>query len=301
MPQFTLGKKTTVKFRDGETGELAKLTLDPDTGKLLSLVVRVGYLFPTYRRVPGSLVEKVKDDDVHLSVQREDLDTFPDTRIQVLPSEPGLLEWEMPVTGPEGDLGNLSQVLVDLDSLNVTHLVIDPGLFSEPRIIPISVAKLEYKEGIQFDAGERDLALFPAFSQREEVEILSDFRHRLKDASFDLMTIKVGLKDGVLHLSGIVPDADVKKWVGSVARSVDGVVEVENALSTDGNVVAWVKGELAADPRTSTSTIKVKSELGVVRLTGKVRSEDVLVRAMEIAARQPDVTTVVNTMVVQPN
>lgn len=301
MPDLTFGKKTAIHFLDGEIGELAKLTLDPDTGKLLCLIVRAGRLFPTYRLVPGSHVERVIDDDVHLSVPREDVETLTDNGIHSSFSEPEVLEWNMPVTGPEGDIGKLCQVLVDQDSLEITHLVVDPGLFAEPRIIPMSLADLKHKEGIQVDAGEKELALFPAFSPRDEVDILSDFRRRLKDASFDLMTIKVGLKDGVLHLTGVVTDEDVKEWVGSVARSVDGVVEVENALDTDGDVVARVKGELAADPRTSTSAIKVKSKLGVVRLAGKVGNEDVLVRAMAIAARQPAVITVVNTMVVQPD
>ncbi len=137
-----------------------------------------------------------------------------------------------------------------------------------------------------------------AYFPRSDAEILSDFHRRLRQASFDLMTVRIGLLNGVLHLTGVVRDLEVKNWVGSVARAVKGVVGVENALHTDSSVIARISGELGSDHRIDASRIQVDSRQGVVRLGGEVESVEARMAAEEIAARQPGVFTVVNAMTV---
>jgi len=205
----------------------------------------------------------------------------------------------MPVSTQEGVIGKLSLVVVDQESLKGKYLVVDPGHFPQSRIVPISMVERVSKDGIRIDAEEGELAELPVYIPRSDVDILADLRLRLKEASLDLMTVKIGLRNGVIHLTGVVRDVEVKNWVGSVARAVEGVIDVENALHTDSNVIARIRGELGSDHRTETSHIQVESHQGVVRLGGEVESQEVRMAAEEIAARQPGVFTVVNAMTVE--
>jgi len=142
-------------------------------------------------------------------------------------------------------------------------------------------------------------AQLPTFFPRSDAEILTDFQRRLREASFDLMTVRIGLRNGVILLTGVVRDVEVKNWVGSVASAVEGVVDVENALYTDSSVIARIRGALGSDCRTDASLININSRQGVVRLGGEVDSEEARLAAEEIAARQPGVFTVVNAMTVR--
>jgi hyperosmotically inducible protein len=89
--------------------------------------------------------------------------------------------------------------------------------------------------------------------------------------------------DGVATLSGYVPSASIKGMASVLAGTVDGVSEVVNDLTADPDLERTVALALAADSRTRTWPIRVRSELGHVQLQGNVPDEEAVEAALEVA------------------
>ena len=118
-------------------------------------------------------------------------------------------------------------------------------------------------------------------------------------SEYDLSRVQAEVHDGVVRLSGQVKDVAARRHAEIVARRVEGVIDVENAITTDTGVVARVLSALLEDPRTRLYTIEVTSDHGVVTLSGTVPSEEVKRAAEEIARRQKGVVSVINALKVQ--
>jgi hyperosmotically inducible protein len=89
--------------------------------------------------------------------------------------------------------------------------------------------------------------------------------------------------DGVATLSGYVPSASIKGMAGVLAGTVDGVSEVVNDLIADPVLERTVALALAADSRTRTWPIRVRSELGHVQVQGDVPDEEAVEVILEVA------------------
>lgn len=62
---------STIRSRDGQkVGELARLTFTENEGRLASIVVRQGFLFPKEMELPGSLVDSADDGVLYLNVDK---------------------------------------------------------------------------------------------------------------------------------------------------------------------------------------------------------------------------------------
>ena len=89
--------------------------------------------------------------------------------------------------------------------------------------------------------------------------------------------------DGVVSLSGYAPSASIKGMAEVLASTVDGVSEVGNDLTADPDLERTVALALAADSRTRTWPIRVRSELGHVQLQGDLPDEEAVEAALEVA------------------
>lgn len=127
--------------------------------------------------------------------------------------------------------------------------------------------------------------------------------------------IDVDTKDGVVTLGGTVDTAEAKSRAVEVARTTKGVTSVVDQLSvsppavatsgvtealTDTGITTAVKTKLLADPASSGLKIHVDTTNGVVTLTGTVSTDDEKARAEAVTKETSGVSSVVNSLTVEP-
>ena len=97
----------------------------------------------------------------------------------------------------------------------------------------------------------------------------------------------------------MVPNVAAKRQAEVIARSLEGVIDIENALTTDTSIVAHVTDALSTDFRTNVAIVGVINERGIVTLKGQVNDPDTREAAEEIVRRQPGVVDVINSLEVK--
>lgn len=133
---------------------------------------------------------------------------------------------------------------------------------------------------------------------------------RLKDADISVRTA-----NGVVTLTGSAPNPEVKKAAGDIAKSVEGVGNIDNdihapsiagkierktkhaaekteAVVSDSWITTKVKSALLADSITKGFKISVKTVNHVVTLSGTVNSEDSAEHATQLAKQVKGVENV---------
>lgn len=213
--------------------------------------------------------------------------------------ERSMVERGMPVNNLEKTIGKVDHLLVDRESLEITHLVVDPGLLARSMVVPISMVKQIGEKGIYVEAADQELELLPRYTPRHEADVLADLQERLVATSFGFDDVKATFNNGVLQLRGVVPDVQAKRQAEAIARSLEGVIDVENALTTDASIVAHITAALSTDPRTDVAIVGVVNERGVVSLKGQVDDPNTREAAEKIARRQPGVADVINDLEVK--
>jgi osmotically-inducible protein OsmY len=152
---------------------------------------------------------------------------------------------------------------------------------------------------IGFNTGENQEESKGLFHEvQNDVQVLTELQDRLK-AAF-LNDVQVTLDDGVVRLTGTVPDLMARRHALAIARSaVRDVLDVREALDVDTASVSRVTAALLSDPRTEASVVRVNEEEGVVTLEGQVGSRRVRETAEEIAHDQSDTLAVINALEVK--
>jgi uncharacterized protein YrrD len=209
-----------------------------------------------------------------------------------------VIERGTPVLNVQGKLGEVDHVLVDHKTGEITYLVVRKGLLPEYPIIPALLVKDIGSEGVFVDISEDGLDGLPRYAPRAEADIVAELQDRL--GALSLQDVKVALEDGVLQLTGVVTDVVSKRRTEATARSIDGVLDVQNTLHVDTAIAAHVTAALADDPRTDTAVIEVISRRGLLTLKGKVDSVEISQAAEEIAQERPGVISVTNALEIEP-
>ena len=121
--------------------------------------------------------------------------------------------------------------------------------------------------------------------------------------------ISVEVIDGVVHLTGFVPDAEQKKAAEEIARGEPGVKDVRNDLvighptlkraASDSWITARVKAALFSDPVAPGWSVHVETVDGRVYLRGIVKSRKEADRARMVALSVDGVRAVVNLLEVR--
>lgn len=132
-----------------------------------------------------------------------------------------------------------------------------------------------------------------------------------RDPATSAFKIEVETFRGNVQLNGFVDSADMKSAATRVARSVEGVKNVENNLRvgpgerTAGEVVddtvitAKVKAALAEDPVVKAHQVNVETRDGVVQLAGFVDNSNQKSQASEVTRRIAGVKHVDNQLEVK--
>jgi hyperosmotically inducible protein len=130
----------------------------------------------------------------------------------------------------------------------------------------------------------------------------------LSDPNVKSSDIKVETRKGKVQLSGFVGSQARIDNAIAVTRRVEGVKDVENAMSLkigkatvgstidDSVVTAKVKSALLSDPGVKSSDISVVTRKGEVQLSGYVDNQGQINRAIDVARRVEGVLRVGNEM-----
>ena len=157
------------------------------------------------------------------------------------------------------------------------------------------------EDGILVEATNEELKGLSRYKARDDADILAEVQDRLRGTALDFSAVQVAVANGVVQLTGTVPNVKIKRHAEAIACSVESVLDVENMLDSYAAIVARVTAALASDPRTDVAVIGVVNEQGLVTLKGQVDSPEVEEAAEQIAAQQPGVISVVNALEVKPD
>jgi len=134
--------------------------------------------------------------------------------------------------------------------------------------------------------------------------------------SFDPSALQVAAKDGVVALTGEVGSAAEKELAGDIARNVDGVADLDNRLRIatapparrtlaekidDASVTAQVKAVLLAHRGTHMLATRVRTDRGVVILSGRAQNPAEKELVSRLVADVRGVKRIDNQMTLQPD
>jgi len=132
----------------------------------------------------------------------------------------------------------------------------------------------------------------PDFTLAAEVENALWADEILRETDYNEMDVTV--ENGVVILRGHVVTPSNRYRAENAARSVSGVLGIENRLVVDDDLVINVAQTLGTDKRTCLENVLVGAQSGVIILNGEVASASIREAAEEVAASDPQVRGVVN-------
>lgn len=77
MKQFDFQIGAQIHCRDGRIGTLEKLVVDPHNKRVIDLIVEKGFLQKKDRVLPLSIVDRVEDDNIYLTIHSTELPNYP--------------------------------------------------------------------------------------------------------------------------------------------------------------------------------------------------------------------------------
>jgi osmotically-inducible protein OsmY/sporulation protein YlmC with PRC-barrel domain len=205
-----------------------------------------------------------------------------------------------PVFCQDGYAGRVSLILSDAKG-RVKGLVLHTGhlpLIGRDLIVPTAWVLAVDKVNVHLSVSKIELERLPdyspddALSEKVDAALWSDDILR----NTDYVEISVSVQDGIVKLRGHVISLLNKTRIENAARSVAGVLGVENDLVVDQDLVTAVARALGIDELTRFERISVGADNGVIRLNGQVRSNAVRDTAEAIAASIPQVRGVINNL-----
>lgn len=140
-------------------------------------------------------------------------------------------------------------------------------------------------------------------TSKTKIALFADERVKGTQVSVDTM------KGGVVHLRGKVDSAEAKTAATEVAKGIEGVQSVKNDLQVvapgtrkmvdakDEDIDKAVKARLSKDAQVK--SVDVRTDAGVVTLTGEVVSLVASAKASEMARNVPGVKSVKNELTVR--
>jgi osmotically-inducible protein OsmY len=202
----------------------------------------------------------------------------------------------------------LHDVRIDASNVSVTvkdgvvHLTGTVPSYTEKVTAEEDVARIKGVRGVQNDLKVSRVRLFT------DEEIADGVRRGL-DRDVRIVnpdTISVAVTNGVVSLSGTVPNARLRIAAEEDAWNVPGVADVMNDIAvapptpprTDADIAADVRKALVTDPHVNPSNIEVRVTGGTVYLNGTVPNYYQIREASDDAWTVPGVVNVVNNLTV---
>ncbi len=147
----------------------------------------------------------------------------------------------------------------------------------------------------------KEIAMLKAQSDlknRRDNEVAADVEQALWDdevvRAIDYPTIAVSVRAGTVTLGGFAANLVTRARAEHAARTVPGVLELNDQLVTDTDLATLVAGALGRDARLQHEMVQVAAYHGVIVLTGAVSSAVVRSAAEECASGISQVRWVIN-------
>jgi osmotically-inducible protein OsmY/uncharacterized protein YrrD len=330
-PRLELKIGARVETKDGPFGHVHQVILDPSQHRVVGLVVRTRLVPPRDRVLPIESIADATDERVVLRIPREEIlkqPVFDPSRFLTVETEAQgykegealvsvndvtgdieepaqsvflaghklALEKGQPVFATDGRAGIVNLLLMDSKG-QVRHFVIRKGhLLSQDVIVPVDQISRIDKRGVWLTMERAALEELPSY--RPDHAIAEDVERALWSdevlRAIDYEAIDIDVHDGLVTLLGYASTSTNKKRAERAARTVLGVLEVENQIVTDEEVTIAVSQTLSRDERTHDLRILVSARHGVVTLNGELDSVEERSAAEEVAASVPQVRGVVN-------
>ncbi len=238
------------------------------------------------------------------SLPREDYVLMTRERVKEgVPQDHPVLRRGLPIFLKDGrKLGVLDHLVVERETGRIAYLAVRKGLLlRHSRLIPVEIIDSMDDEGIYLNATLEEVQAMRHYKERDDEAIRRAVERRLNEAeAFDFSGVTVEAQNGEITLRGNVATIAAKRHAERLARGVQGVVGVRNALTSDTELTARIVTALAQDERTSLLSIEVAVDRGIVTLRGEVPTAEHREAAEAIARAVPGVVTVVNELKVVP-
>jgi osmotically-inducible protein OsmY/sporulation protein YlmC with PRC-barrel domain len=198
----------------------------------------------------------------------------------------------------DGHAGWVSLILLD-PSGRAKSFVVHAGRFhltGRKLIVPSAWIQEVDRENVHLSVEKHDLKNLPEYYPDDvlgaavDQAIWSDEILR----NTDYKELGISVEDGIVRLRGHVGTPRNKKTAEDAARSVPGVLDLENDLVVDQDLVTNVAQALGKNELTRPERISVGAQHGFVTLNGRVGSAAIREAAGAIAASVPQVRGVIN-------
>jgi sporulation protein YlmC with PRC-barrel domain len=142
----------------------------------------------------------------------------------------------MRVLNAHGEVARVDHVLIDPENDEITHLVLRRGLVPRYPILPIEEVDEFGDEVVTVDLSEEQVESLPHYRRRSSQDLVAELRDRYAKSSREFDRVEISAEGGIVQLGGAVPDPKGKRHAEAIARSVPGVIDVENRIdvSTSG-------------------------------------------------------------------
>jgi osmotically-inducible protein OsmY/sporulation protein YlmC with PRC-barrel domain len=207
------------------------------------------------------------------------------------------------ITCRDGQLGRVDHVLLDPKTNIVQAVVARRGhLLGKDVVIPVAQVEWIAEDEIHIDADRATLEDLPEYHPvRTDEQITAEVLARLatQEQTRDEPTIAAEMRDGVVHLSGVVRTEEAKRAAAIAAGAVAGVWEVENGLLVGRDLAQIVDDALAHDARTAQAVIESTYSDGSLTLRGQVRYAREKEAAVAIAGNVRGVAAVIDELEIE--
>ncbi len=295
MQKFHFGSR--IFCSDGEDGVLAQLIFDPAAHRMTHIGVRHGRLFGKTVYLPFDTVVDATGDGVTLRIKRADVFAASSTAVGGV-----LLDNKSVVERPgSADKGTLMLVAVHPRNGELAYLVVHHLRPGQDIMLMQEFVTALANEHLTVTIPDAVLNTLPPYRpdsvlQQEVEAILFD----ITPLHVDLKAITLRVLDSVLYLDGNISSTLRGDIVQDQVLGVPGLMEIKNRLVGDDTLAGDLAMALGRDPRTRDLPIGVYPRLGVVRLSGAVRTSQQKAAAEEIARSFPGVRSVINDLIVDP-
>ncbi len=172
----------------------------------------------------------------------------------------------------DGALGRVDMVLVDAKTGKVQHLVVRQGwLFSRDVAVPADWVSTVTPDAVILEASREAVAHLPVY--RPDDELARDVEEALqRDELLRVLglPVRVEVEGGIVSVRGHVHNRALAERAEELARSVPGVLGVENRLVVDLELLQQVSAALVANPKVRHLPVHVRVREGIVELRGSV-------------------------------
>lgn len=294
MLKFHFGN--TIICTDGQDGTLTRVLFDAPTRRLTHLIVKQGRFFGKTVSVPFEQVKTATGDGIWLTCTLEQL--------AASPAEAGAgvsLDGRTTVS-MDGRSGTLEMVAVQPGSGELAYIVTRNILPGQATLLRTQYVEALAPDQITLTDPSGTLKALPPYRsdralQKEVDQIIFDlgFLH------IDLKGMSLRVLDGVLYMNGNISSTLRGELTRDQVAGVTGLLEIKNNLIGDDALAAEIARALGQDERTRGLPIGVYPDLGVVRLSGSVRSAQQKDLAGAIARKATGVRGVTNDLRIDPS